>query len=337
MAGTVVEALGNALKKAAGGAPNDFLEVYKMFGAAKNKAVKDELRPLVKQAFKENPKATYEEIVNAVKNNPKYVAPPTLSTINSNVDAKLINKEAKESLEIQLKNQRRVDNIAPPGRIDDAAYGKWLENNASYEGSATQAWEQNQQVIKEESEKYFNEKRQAFKDKIASIKEKRKNAPKSEKPKLKTLDEAIDEEYERKLEKLRQEGIGRHDPAPAGIAPPEKIEQKTVASAPSVQLNFEPGSMSTMATMARANNVEKQNILNNVQSKLKDVMVKEEKEAFKSGESLLNKSQDEAMSWSRGAKVALGTAVTGAALCAALSSSRGQQNNAQLYGQQPLY
>ena len=36
-------------------------------------------------------------------------------------------------------------------------------------------------------------------------------------------------------------------------------------------------------------------------------------------------------------KIALGTAVTGAALCAALSSSRGQQNNAQLYGQQPLY
>lgn len=41
--------------------------------------------------------------------------------------------------------------------------------------------------------------------------------------------------------------------------------------------------------------------------------------------------------WSRSAKIVLGTAVTGAALCAALSSSRGQQNNAQLYGQQPLY
>ena len=42
-------------------------------------------------------------------------------------------------------------------------------------------------------------------------------------------------------------------------------------------------------------------------------------------------------SWANGIKVALGTAVTGAALCAALSASRGQQNNAQLYGQQPLY
>lgn len=41
--------------------------------------------------------------------------------------------------------------------------------------------------------------------------------------------------------------------------------------------------------------------------------------------------------WANGIKIALGTAVTGAALCAALSSSRGQQNNAQLYGQQPLY
>lgn len=41
--------------------------------------------------------------------------------------------------------------------------------------------------------------------------------------------------------------------------------------------------------------------------------------------------------WANGIKVALGTAVTGAALCAALSASRGQQNNAQLYGQQPLY
>lgn len=337
MAGTTIEAFGNAFKKAFGGTANDFLEIYKMFGAVKNKAVKDELRPLVKQAFKENPKATYEEIANAVKNNPKYIAPPTLSTINPNVDAKLINKEVKENLETQLKNQQRINNIAPPGRIDDAAYGKWLENNAVYEGSATQAWEQNQQAIKEESEKYFNEKRQAFKDKIASIKEKRENAPKRELPKLKTLDEAIDEEYERKLEKLRQQGIGRHDPAPAGMTPPKRIEQKTVASVPQVQLNFEPGSMSTMSTMAKANNVEKQNILNNVQSKLKDVMAKEEKEAFKSGESLLNKSQDEPMSWSRGAKIALGTAVTGAALCAALSSSRGQQNNAQLYGQQPLY
>lgn len=49
------------------------------------------------------------------------------------------------------------------------------------------------------------------------------------------------------------------------------------------------------------------------------------------------RSQQEETPWSRGMKVALGTAVTGAALCAALSSSRGQQNNAQLYGQQPLY
>ena len=48
-------------------------------------------------------------------------------------------------------------------------------------------------------------------------------------------------------------------------------------------------------------------------------------------------SQQEEAPWSRGMKVALGTAVTGAALCAALSASRGQQNNAQLYGQQPLY
>lgn len=41
--------------------------------------------------------------------------------------------------------------------------------------------------------------------------------------------------------------------------------------------------------------------------------------------------------WANSMKIALGTAVTGAALCAALSTSRGQQNNAQLYGQQPLY
>lgn len=41
--------------------------------------------------------------------------------------------------------------------------------------------------------------------------------------------------------------------------------------------------------------------------------------------------------WSQSAKAVLGTAVGGAALMAALSSSRGQQNNAQLYGQQPLY
>lgn len=41
--------------------------------------------------------------------------------------------------------------------------------------------------------------------------------------------------------------------------------------------------------------------------------------------------------WSTTARAALGTAVVGAGICAALSSSRGQQNNAQLYGQQPLY
>lgn len=41
--------------------------------------------------------------------------------------------------------------------------------------------------------------------------------------------------------------------------------------------------------------------------------------------------------WSSTAKAVLGTAVVGAGICAALSSSRGQQSNAQLYGQQPLY
>lgn len=41
--------------------------------------------------------------------------------------------------------------------------------------------------------------------------------------------------------------------------------------------------------------------------------------------------------WASTARAALGTAVAGGALMAALSSSRGQQNNAQLYGQQPLY
>lgn len=41
--------------------------------------------------------------------------------------------------------------------------------------------------------------------------------------------------------------------------------------------------------------------------------------------------------WSGGMRAALGTAVGGAALLAAINSSRGQQNNAQLYGQQPLY
>lgn len=46
---------------------------------------------------------------------------------------------------------------------------------------------------------------------------------------------------------------------------------------------------------------------------------------------------DDNAQWANGMKIALGTAVTGAALCAALSASRGQQNNAQLYGQQPLY
>lgn len=52
---------------------------------------------------------------------------------------------------------------------------------------------------------------------------------------------------------------------------------------------------------------------------------------------ILNQSQSNQQSWGLTAKAVLGTAVGGAALCAALSSSRGQQNNAQLYGQQPLY
>ena len=52
---------------------------------------------------------------------------------------------------------------------------------------------------------------------------------------------------------------------------------------------------------------------------------------------LTSPGPEEETAWSRGMKVALGTAVTGAALCAALSASRGQQNNAQLYGQQPIY
>lgn len=47
--------------------------------------------------------------------------------------------------------------------------------------------------------------------------------------------------------------------------------------------------------------------------------------------------ENEPTSWGQTAKTVLGTAVGGAALMAALSGSRGQQNNAQLYGQQPLY
>ncbi len=50
----------------------------------------------------------------------------------------------------------------------------------------------------------------------------------------------------------------------------------------------------------------------------------------------INQSSAEA-SWSDGMRVALGTAVGGAALLAAINSSRGHQNNAQLYGQQPIY
>ena len=47
--------------------------------------------------------------------------------------------------------------------------------------------------------------------------------------------------------------------------------------------------------------------------------------------------EENSTTWSSTAKAALGTAVVGAGICAALSSNRGQQNNAQLYGQQPLY
>lgn len=51
----------------------------------------------------------------------------------------------------------------------------------------------------------------------------------------------------------------------------------------------------------------------------------------------LNNNNTNEQPWASTAKAALGTAVAGGALMAALSSSRGQQNNAQLYGQQPLY
>lgn len=42
-------------------------------------------------------------------------------------------------------------------------------------------------------------------------------------------------------------------------------------------------------------------------------------------------------SWARSATMVMGGVLGGAALTAALSSNRGQQTNAQLYGQQPLY
>jgi len=80
----------------------------------------------------------------------------------------------------------------------------------------------------------------------------------------------------------------------------------------------------------------KSNTVNNVQDALKNAIDQEEKQAFASGKSLLDKSSENS-AWSSTAKAALGTAVVGAGICAALSSNRGQQNNAQLYGQQPLY
>lgn len=59
--------------------------------------------------------------------------------------------------------------------------------------------------------------------------------------------------------------------------------------------------------------------------------------ALKESTKIPEPSINENSAWGSTAKAVLGTAVGGAALCAALSSSRGQQSNAQLYGQQPLY
>ena len=58
---------------------------------------------------------------------------------------------------------------------------------------------------------------------------------------------------------------------------------------------------------------------------------------LKNNQSVPEPPINEDTAWGSTAKAALGTAVAGGALMAALSSSRGQQNNAQLYGQQPLY
>lgn len=78
---------------------------------------------------------------------------------------------------------------------------------------------------------------------------------------------------------------------------------------------------------------------------LSDVMAQKEK--FKpvlkgntsktAQEAAQEEAQEKGSSWARNATMVMGGVLGGAALTAALSSNRGQQTNAQLYGQQPLY
>ncbi len=116
--------------------------------------------------------------------------------------------------------------------------------------------------------------------------------------------------------------------------------QSTIEQAPSLRFASEqdPTTIQRPSLLAqkRALTQNKENIGNKVQNALKDAIDNQEKQAFESGQNLLNESAEDTP-WSSTAKAALGTAVGGAALMAALSGSRGQQNNAQLYGQQPLY
>lgn len=322
----VANAAKNTFKKAAGGSARDFQLAYKAFGANGNKTVQNELRPLLKQAFTENPEASIDEIVNIVKANPKYIAPPTASPV-----AKL------KGFNSELRG---------PGRIDDAAYERWLREEAQYAGSNTEA---------AAKERVIAEKARANADQIdnETINDFTYSAAEEQ-------DRLINHQVQQNAQAaaLDQEEIlnGSASATSPGQSPTLRANQptNTLVAGQSV-----PGVVKQNERMAYESEMQATEAALEAQGKMtereiaKDQAKRIEQETKRRSEMKKRASVNEfnydnaenrkyfednnSTPWSSTAKAALGTAVGGAALMAALSSSRGQQNNAQLYGQQPLY
>lgn len=333
MAGSVVEAFAEAVvkkgaavaantsddiakaaKKVINGSMQDYKEIYRAFGANGNTTVKNELRPLIKQAIEDNKNASVDEIVNAVKANPKYIAPPTASPV------------------AQLKGYD--GRLRGPG-LDEAAAKKTEELNKLSESIQNQSGglfplQENfstQSDVVNKFNKYVETNKT---DQTLAIMSGANTGPTKMAVKYQaTQDEKI-------LNGLIQDGTSSWNVAATeteNLVRTNSGQLAATARPAYIRLNENGGNEFGDVFSFKG---EKFSFLPNNSSTLSTESIKEGFDGVLKDIDKIN-AMSKNTPWGSTARAALGTAVAGGALMAALSSSRGQQSNAQLYGQQPLY
>lgn len=306
--------IAKAAKKVITGSMQDYKEIYRAFGANGNATIKNELRPLIKQAIEENPKASIDEIINTVKANPKYIAPPTASPV------------------AQLKGYD--GRLRGPG-LDEAAAKKTAELNKLSESIQNQSGglfplQENfstQSDVVNKFNKYVETNKT---DQTLAIMSGADTGPTEMAVRYQaTQDEKI-------LNGLIQDGTSSWNVAATETENLVRTNsgQLVATTRPAhIRLNENNGNEFGNVFSFKG---EKFSFLPNNDSTPDAKSIKAGFDGILKDIDKMN-AMSENTPWGSTAKAALGTAVVGAGICAALSSSRGQQNNAQLYGQQPLY